>query len=690
MANRLINEKSPYLLQHAHNPVDWYPWGEAAFKTAQENQKPVFLSIGYSTCHWCHVMEAESFSATDVAELLNRDFISIKVDREERPDIDAIYMSICQMLTGRGGWPMTIIMTPDKKPFYAATYIPRTSHHETGGMLQLLPAIAKIWQNKRKEIEESAEQIYNIIKEAAIPESGEIQTVENIINAGFDEINRLYDPENGGFGTAPKFPTPHSLLYLLHYSWRYNCKPALAMVEKTLQQMRHGGIYDHIGGGFHRYSTDAQWHVPHFEKMLYDQAYMIHAYLTAFEITGNELYADTAREIINYILRDMRSADGRFYSGEDADSDGSEGRFYLWTIAELQSALTAAEFKIVNDCFDIAESGNYQDELNQVTTGENILRLHKDAPTIFPAAIREKLFKLREQRVRPFKDTKILTDWNGLMAGALAHAGRTLGEIQYIEAARQAIDPILNDAVTNQYRISHCHNGNAAVPGMLDDYAFVIAALLELYQATHELAWLKQAEKLCDCVNKYFTAAGKYCYYMTASDAEQLLIRPQEIHDGAMPSGNSTMLHNNLKMAYYSGNSHYDEIAAGMIDEMSAKINQNPAAHLHTIAGLISYNTPHTELILVTLDKNDRQTKTILDYADTCYNPSLHLLLKTPENRIELAQFAPFTEPAESIEGKTTAYFCHNKSCMLPLNSTREIKQQLKISQNQFTPIRSH
>ncbi len=686
MANRLINEKSPYLLQHAHNPVDWYPWGEEAFRTAREQDKPIFLSVGYSTCHWCHVMEKESFESADVAELMNKDFISIKVDREERPDVDAIYMSVCQMLTGRGGWPMTIIMTPEKKPFFAATYIPRTSIQNSAGMLQLLPAIAEIWRNKRSEIDISAEQICSILRQAAVEPAGGTLPVKTMIDTGFDEIAAAYDSLNGGFGKAPKFPTPHNLLFMLRYAWRYDCNYALKMVENTLTKMRNGGIYDQLGSGFHRYSTDAEWHVPHFEKMLYDQALTLEAYLEAFEVTGKTLYADTSREIINYVLRDMRSPDGGFYSGEDADSAGGEGRFYIWTFAELKSALTESEFSVLASCTDISEAGNYLDEAAHARIGGNILRLRRDASAAIPDEMRNKLFQLRVRRIRPSKDTKILTDWNALMIGALAHAARTLKEQSFLAAAEQAIRPVLDRAAAAEYRLAHCYDdGNAAIPGMLDDYSFVIAALLELYHTTRELAWLNHAEKFCAVVQKHFTAAGENCYYMTAGDAEPLIIRPLEVNDGVIPSGNSMMLHNNLKLAYYSGNSCYAEIANKMIHDITVKISRNPSAYLHALAGFITSDTLNTEMAVVTSPTENASTSKILKAADSYYNPSLYLLVKTPENEAELAQFAPFTKSLTAIDGKTTAYICRNKSCALPLTSEKEILRQLKISHDQFS-----
>ena len=450
--NQLIDEKSPYLLQHAYNPVEWFPWSENAFKKASEEKKPIFLSIGYSTCHWCHVMEHESFEDLEVAELMNDTFVSIKVDREERPDLDNIYMTVCQLLTGGGGWPLTIIMTPDKRPFFAATYIPKQTRFGRIGMLELIPRIKVVWETRQNEVVESAEKIMEALYslEKSAPGEG---LDESILHETYKGLSTRFDPEHGGFNTEPKFPTPHNISFLLRYWKRTREEEALRMVEKTLQEMRRGGIYDHIGFGFHRYSTDKEWLVPHFEKMLYDQALLALAYMEAFQVTGKEIYSHTAKEIFEYVLRDMTSPDGGFYSAEDADSEGVEGKFYVWTEHEIRDVLNSDDADLIIRVYQIQKQGNYRDESTGKKIGTNILHLKEDISEIAEQlnlsvsalgdrieSARERLFKAREKRIHPHKDDKILTDWNGLMIAALARGAQVFQEHEYQSATEKATE----------------------------------------------------------------------------------------------------------------------------------------------------------------------------------------------------------------------------------------------------------
>jgi len=454
--NHLANEKSPYLLQHADNPVDWYPWGEEAFTKAKEEDKPIFLSIGYSTCHWCHVMEEESFEDTAVANLMNDAFVCIKVDREERPDIDNIYMTVCQLLTGGGGWPLTIIMTPDKKPFFAGTYFPKESRFGRQGLMELIPQLKDAWKNQRDKILKSAGEVTQLL-ESYTGDAAGTELDESTLNLTYNQLLERYDKQFGGFGTAPKFPTPHHLLYLLRYWKRTGNEKALEMVENTLRSMRRGGIYDQVGFGFHRYSTDFQWHLPHFEKMLYDQALLAIAYTEGYQATGKREYRNTAEEIFTYVLRDMTSPKGGFYSAEDADSEGEEGKFYLWSDAELRNVLGAKDADRFIKIFNVEATGNFVDQSMGDKTGTNILYLKKttgeisaelkiplEKVEIFINSSREKLFKHREKRIHPYKDDKILTDWNGLMISALAKGSQVFNEPRYEIAARNAVDFILN------------------------------------------------------------------------------------------------------------------------------------------------------------------------------------------------------------------------------------------------------
>ena len=509
MANRLAKEKSPYLLQHADNPVDWYPWGPEAFQKAARENRPIFLSIGYSTCHWCHVMAHESFQDYLVANLMNNTFVSIKVDREERPDIDMLYISVCQMMTGSGGWPLTIIMTPEKEPFFAGTYIPRETRFGRQGMLEFIPSIKEIWETRKGEVMNSAGQITFALQNAALQEPGE-ELDEAALHLAHEQLKDRFDEKYGGFGRAPKFPIPHHLLFLLRHWKRTSNGETLAMVEKTLQAMRRGGMYDQIGFGFHRYSTDRYWLVPHFEKMLYDQALLAIAYLETFHATSKEEYARTAREIFTYVLRDMTADDGGFYSAEDADSEGQEGKFYLWTSGELKQILTSEETEFVSKVYNVQKNGNISEETSANNEEKNILHLTKyisESASEFNMtvpefrkrleSVRQKLFCYRNKRIHPAKDRKILTDWNGLMIAALAMGARALDEPSYADAAKCAVAFILSNvrASGGQLRHRYC-DGEYAVPANLDDYAFFIQGLLELYETTFDVDYLKNALKL--------------------------------------------------------------------------------------------------------------------------------------------------------------------------------------------------
>ncbi|MFW9897624.1 MAG: thioredoxin domain-containing protein, partial [Candidatus Thorarchaeota archaeon] len=444
--NKLKSEKSPYLLQHAKNPVNWYPWGEEAFNKAKYEDKPIFLSIGYSTCHWCHVFAHESFEDQEVAKLMNEVFVSIKVDREERPDIDKIYMTVCQMMTGSGGWPLTIIMTPDRKPFFAGTYFPKETRFGRIGLIDLIKRIKELWKNQKSELIDSANQITFRLQNIDQESPGDLFTEITLKNA-FRQLSIQFDYVNGGFGTRPKFPTPHNLIFLLRYWKRTGEEKALEMVEKTLLEMRKGGIFDHIGFGFHRYSTDSTWLVPHFEKMLYDQALIALVYIEAYQATKNDLYKHTTKEIFNYVLRDMISEEGGFYSAEDADSEGEEGKFYVWTKNELEQILESNEFDLAINTFNVKESGNYREEATQKKTRKNILYL-KNLPNKEKFAliekIRLKLFKEREKRIHPHKDDKILTDWNGLLIAALAKGAQVLNDDHYLQIAKKSVNFILS------------------------------------------------------------------------------------------------------------------------------------------------------------------------------------------------------------------------------------------------------
>jgi hypothetical protein len=594
----LIHEKSPYLLQHAFNPVDWHPWSEDAFALARQTNRPLFVSIGYATCHWCHVMEHESFEDQDVAQALNQGFVSIKVDREERPDIDQIYMNACRLISGRGGWPLTVVMTPDAKPFFAATYIPKHSRFGQPGLLDLLAQITRMWTHDRDRVLDSARKVAGALQ-GLTPEASTVTLDESVLKAAFDGLADRYDPEYGGFGQAPKFPAPHNLLFLLRYWKRSGSTTALDMVRTTLQAMRRGGIFDQLGFGFHRYSTDRTWLVPHFEKMLYDQAMLVLALAEAYAHTGDDFYPQVIGETIGYLTQDMRHPSGAFYSAEDADSEGEEGKFYVWTNQDIEQVLTPEEAKLAKTVFGLTLEGNYTDEASGRRTGANILHLprplHQAAENLGEdpqhlsaqlETIRSKLLAARSHRPRPLLDDKILTDWNGLMIAALARAGQVADNWQYVQAAQSAAEFILDQMHDNGRLLHRYRDGQAAIPGMLDDYAFFIWGLLELYSAVHDPRYLSLAQDLTRTCLDHFRDLKQGGFYLTPDDGEELLTRPQEVTDGAIPSGNSVMLSNLLRLAAMAGDPEPDRRARELIAAFSGTVTEIPAGCTFFLCGL--------------------------------------------------------------------------------------------------------
>ena len=580
--NRLAGEKSPYLLQHADNPVDWYPWGEEAFATAMEQNKPIFLSIGYSACHWCHVMEHESFEDEAVARLLNEHFISIKVDREERPDIDNIYMKVCQAMTGSGGWPLTVFMTPGGKPFFAGTYLPKKSKYGRPGMLELLPHMASLWKNDRERLEKIGDKAAEALESFTVT-GDERDLSEKTLATAYSRLDASYDEVHGGFGGSPKFPTPHQLSLLLRYWERTGEKKALEIVGTTLRKMYGGGIYDHLGKGFHRYSTDAMWLVPHFEKMLYDEAMLAIAYLETYQATGNGFYEKVATEIFEYVLRDMTSPEGGFYSAEDADSEGEEGTFYVWTKREIMEALGEEDGKIFCMRYGVTDRGNFE--------GKNVLHISSDADADEGSLgmMKEKLFTIRSKRPRPMLDDKVLADWNGLMIAALARGARVTGKPEYAAAASKAADFILGGMRTSEGRLLHRYReGEAAIPGYLDDYAFLIWGLIELYEATFEARWLSEALELTGSMIELFGDSDdeKGGFFFTGSDAEKLIVRTKEIYDGAVPSGNSVAALCLLRLGRMTGRTDLESAADALLKEFSGPFSGSAAAYTQMLIAL--------------------------------------------------------------------------------------------------------
>jgi len=665
--NRLANEQSPYLLQHADNPVDWYPWGKEAFKKAKELDRPIFLSIGYSTCHWCHVMEHESFEDDSVAKLLNDSFISIKVDREELPEIDHVYMSVCQAMTGGGGWPLTIVMTPAKEPFFAGTYFPKDKRGGRSGLFQILPMIADAWNSKRQDIMTSVGQVKNYLDRLNSKPAGNNFSTE-LINRAYDQFRNGFDEEYGGFFRAPKFPSPHNLIFLMRYHHSFDNKIALDMATKTLKQMRLGGIYDHIGFGFHRYSTDRHWLVPHFEKMLYDQAMIAMAYTEAYHITGEDIFAQTAREIFTYVLRDMTASEGGFFSAEDADSEGEEGKFYVWTEQEIKEVLGEDYGKEFNDIFSITTPGNYRDESSGKETRLNIPHLknyNTNASNDFDSA-REKLFNIREKRIHPLKDDKILTDWNGLMIAALAKAAIVLNEPIYLDAAEKAAEFVLHSISKGERLLKRYRNGVAALDAHLDDYAFMAWGLLELYEATFATKYLSQALDIMHIMVEDFWDDKNGGFFLGSDQSEKLIVRSKTAYDGAIPSGNSVAVMNMVKLTRITGNTKWAELAEKTIRAFSEDVNRTPTGYTLMLAGFM-FDTQNSKEIVIVGDSRNRNTTKFLHTIRASYAPHKVLLFKdtsVSDNRLE--QLANWTSTQNSINGKPTAYVCKNFACNQP------------------------
>lgn len=685
--NRLVFEKSPYLLQHARNPVDWYPWSEEAFEKARLEDKPVFLSIGYATCHWCHVMERESFEDPSVADMMNASFVCIKVDREERPDIDAIYMAVTQAMTGHGGWPMTVIMTWNKKPFFTGTYFPKQSMGGRPGMLDLISAIDDAWKNRKEEVLRSADDITSAFQKKPVT-TDTASLDKSVLDSAFSMFRSQFDNRYAGFGNAPKFPTAHNLSFLLRYWKRSGNADALSMAERTLKAMRQGGVYDHIGFGFHRYSTDAKWFLPHFEKMLYDQAVIAIAYTEAYQATHNPVYKQTADEIFEYVLRDMTDSDGGFYSAEDADSEGVEGKFYLWTLREIEDIL-GEDAAFFSKIFNVTADGNYYEEATREFTGTNIPYLNKDtdllahenglsekAFSIKIETLRQKLFAVRKERIHPLKDDKILTDWNGLMIAALAQGAQVFNNSDYAKAASKAADFILSRLRSSDGRLlKRYRQGEAGLPAHLDDYAFMIRGLLELYEATFEIKYLKSAMELQETMNELFMDK-EGGYFLTASDAEPLITRPKEIYDGAVPSGNSVAGLNLIRLNRITGREEFVRMAEAIGKYFSEQIAKVPMLYAQYLIALDFEIGPSQEFVLVG-ESGELNLKNMLDAIRSQFVPNKVVLLKTTSSS-ELTAISPYTESLTMKNGKATAYVCSNFSCNAPTSEVGEIMRILE------------
>lgn len=640
MSNHLKNTTSPYLLQHAENPVNWYPWCEEAFEKAKSEDKPIFLSIGYSTCHWCHVMAHESFENEKTAEILNQYFVSIKVDREERPDIDSVYMSVCQAFTGSGGWPMSIFMTWDKKPFFAGTYFPLKSHYGMPGFLDLLAAIANHWNNNRKEFLQSAEQIIAHLKKA---KSNNEAKNENLVNEALQTFSNSFDAVNGGFGSAPKFPTPHNLLFLMLYAKNNQDSDALKMAEKTLLQMRKGGIFDHIGYGFSRYSTDKYFLAPHFEKMLYDNALLIIAYSTAYSLTKNEIYLDTAEKTAEYILSEMTSSDGGFYSAQDADSDGVEGKYYTFTLDEILRVLDAENGKRFAETFDITKNGNFESVNIPNLLKSNNLNADFDDEL-------KRLYDYRKNRTKLHLDDKILLSWNAMMIAAMSMLYRVSHNEKYLNSAINAEKFIAENLCNDLQLYTSRRNGIHSDTAFLDDYVYYIAALIELYNSTLEISYLKKAEQFCDETVRLFSDEKDGGFYLSKIDDTELFMNPKEVYDGAIPSGNSVMAYNFVRLYQLTEKEKYCKLVEKQIAFLSAQASDYPLGHcMFLVAKMLHENPPEHITIALKNDSDLEKMKSAI--------PFLSNILVTKEN-----------EEYHLLNGETTYYVCRNHACLPPRN----------------------
>ncbi len=692
--NRLAHEKSPYLLQHAYNPVDWYPWHPEAFAKAKSEDKPVFLSVGYATCHWCHVMERESFEDETVAGILNRDYVPVKVDREERPDVDHIYMTVCQALTGQGGWPLTVIMTPDRHPFFAGTYFPRDQKYGRPGLIDILNRVATLWEKDRKSLSGTGQQVTDAIKSHfSTPRSGEVpydvtRRARNALEAQFDE-------QYGGFGQSPKFPTPHTLSFLTRHYWLEGDQRSLEMVERTLEGMYRGGMYDHVGFGFARYSTDREWLVPHFEKMLYDNALLALAYLDAYQVTGRDLYSRVADEIFTYIERDMTDPSGGFYSAEDADSEGVEGKFYVFTPEELRRVLGPTEADLYCRVFGITPGGNFE--------GKSIPNLLGGLPQEFArdkgmpdkeirelvSTARQKVLAYRSERQRPLLDDKILTSWNALMIAALARGGRVLGQSSLVERALRASSFIQDNLYRRDGRLlARFREGEAAIPGYLDDYAFLAYSHIELYWSTLDPDHLERGLEITrDMLDLFWDQDGDGLF-LTGSDSEEHIARPREIRDGALPAGASVAAFNLAVLARLTGDESLDDYGGRIMFASGEQVRADPSSHAFLLMALQFQSQPGAEIVIAG-DPGDRQTRAMIEAVQGRFLPtSILIFVPDDSTRSRVTGILPHIKDMKSHNGRAVAYVCRDFACREPVSERDELVSMLPGKQDTGERIR--
>ncbi|MEQ1606531.1 MAG: thioredoxin domain-containing protein [Pyrinomonadaceae bacterium] len=662
--NSLIDETSPYLLQHAHNPVDWYPWGEAAFERAKAENKPVLVSIGYSACHWCHVMEHESFEDEKTAAIMNEHFINIKVDMEERPDVDQIYMNFVQLTTGRGGWPMNVFLTPDKRPFFGGTYFPPTPRYGMASWPQILASIAEAYRERRDELENSANDIVGELRRLSIVEPAKGGLSTDLLDQAFLSFSRTFDTINGGFGGAPKFPPAMSLEFLLRYHKRTGEDQALAIVEYTLNKMANGGIYDQLGGGFHRYTVDAIWLVPHFEKMLYDNAQLIRVYLHAFQVTGNEFYKHIAIETLEYVKREMLDASGGFYSTQDADSEGEEGKFFVWTPKEIAEILGEEYAERFCAFYDVTSGGNFE--------GDSILNIKNPAiqNTGDFAEARAKLFAEREKRIKPHRDEKVVTAWNGLMLAAFADAAGVLGDENYLEIAKKNAEFIWSEAQKDGRLLRTWKNGAAKLNGYLEDYANVADGLIVLYQASGEDRYLKESKLLADTMITEFWDDESGGFFFTSNDHEELIVRNKDFYDNATPSGNSVATDVLLRLSKLTGDDRYEKFGIAVLRVAVSQLKRHPQGFGRTLSALEFYLSDTKEIVVF----GKRDTPLVREVYKR-YLPDAVIILADDKGGETLTSH--LLEGRTQSDGQPTAYVCESFICRRPVTSAEELSKLL-------------
>jgi uncharacterized protein YyaL (SSP411 family) len=691
MPNRLKIETSPYLLQHADNPVDWYPWGEEALQKAKAEDKPILLSIGYSACHWCHVMAHESFEDGETARLMNQLFVNIKVDREERPDLDSIYMQAVQSMTHHGGWPMTVFLTPELLPFYGGTYYPPRPRPGLPSFMQVLVAVADAYQNRRDEIERGAQMLLSQLSQASKARTEQGDLVYETLNAAHHALAREFDPENGGFGGQPKFPPAMNLEFLMRVHHRTGWSKAKEMVERTLEHMAQGGIYDQIGGGFHRYAVDAHWLVPHFEKMLYDNALLSRVYLHAYQLDGAPLHRRIVQETLDYVLREMTSPEGGFYSTQDADSEGEEGKFFVWTPTEIDQLLGPEDGPSFRDYFDVMEAGNFE--------GKSILHVTEsvdevaDRRGVSPERLRaiidrgtKILFEAREKRIKPRRDDKILTAWNGLMLGSMAEAGAVLRRPDYVQAAARSADLILNQLRDHSGRLLRSYkDGQARFDAYLEDYAYLAEGLLALYQATFEPRWLEEARRLADALLDRFWDQEGGGFFDTARDHadKALIIRPKSLTDNATPSGNAVAALVLLRLAAFAGPAEYNDQAAiyyrhavETLKLLAGSMARYPRFFGYGLCALDAYLATPQEIVIIG-DPQHGATRTLLETVFNRYLPNTVLAVAQPDRVDALSAQIPLLAGRTQQNGAPTAYVCQNYTCQLPVTEPEALAGQL-------------